>query len=81
MLINDKNPSELNYKNEDLMPNRKSPIDNLKCIRQHVGNRDEEGFILIHVVIVSRSHLQIAANKLILEGAKNKDRATFNKGM
>jgi indoleamine 2,3-dioxygenase len=81
MLINDKNPTELNYKNEDLMPNRKKPIENLKCIRQHIGNRDEEGFILIHVVIVSRSHLQIAANKLILEGAKNKDRATFNKGM
>jgi len=37
--------------------------------------------MLLHVAIVSRSHNQVAANKLIIEGAKAGNREMFNDGL
>ena len=53
----------------------------MERIRGFNGCQDEDNFITIHAAINSKGHLLVEANKMILDGAKNKDREQFNKGM
>lgn len=80
-LINETNPDSIDYHNDDLVPDDKWALLNMKRIRAYNGCEDEENFITIHSAINSKGHLLVEANKMILDGAKNKDRELFNQGM
>jgi indoleamine 2,3-dioxygenase len=67
---NDPNPHILEYTNEDLMPNRAECTDGIWPIRGYNNCEDEREFQLMHVAIVSKTHLQVQANNVILEGIR-----------
>ena len=70
-LKNDKNPESINYHNDDLYPEVGAPITSgIELIRKFHGSEAEAGFVLIHVVIDSKTHLLTAAHKLMMEGAR-----------
>jgi len=73
-LVNDPNPTSDQYSNDDLIPNLDKPLDNMQMIRKFTGCGDESGFMLLHVAIDSRSHLQAQAYEKMFEGANKKDR-------
>lgn len=81
-LSNDKNPDSIQYSNDDLYPEVGAPVTSgIELIRKFHGSESEAGFVLIHVVIDSKTHLLTAAHKLMMEGARNKDREMMNRGL
>jgi len=81
-LKDDKNPENIEYNNDQLYPGEGAPItSNLELIRKFHGSESEAGFVLIHVVIDSKTHLLTAAHEKMFEGAKRKDREMMNQGL
>jgi indoleamine 2,3-dioxygenase len=81
-LKDDKNPDSIDFVNDELYPEIGAPITSgIELIRKFHGSESEAGFVLIHVVIDSKTHLLTAAHKLMMEGARKKDREMMNRGL
>lgn len=81
-LTNDKNPDSIEYSNDELFPDLGAPITSgIELIRKFHGSESEAGFVLIHVVIDSKTHQLTSAHKLMMDGARAKDREMMNKGL
>ena len=55
--------------------------DNLTTIRGFDGSTAEEGFILVHVAMVTHSGKLVAAMRHVLDGLSWRDRAEFDAGL
>jgi indoleamine 2,3-dioxygenase len=78
-LKDDKDTKNINYHNDDLYPVEGAPITSgIELIRKFHGSESEAGFVLIHVVIDSKTHHLTAAHKMMMEGARAKDRNVMN---
>lgn len=72
----------LTYKNDDLLPPKGELIkSHAKAIRMFNGCTDEEGFIVMHVAIETQSDRLVQGQRMMFEGARNRDRDLTNKGM
>ena len=79
---NDKNPGSIEYSNDELYPDVGAPITSgIELIIKFHGSESEAGFVLIHVVIDSKTHLLTAAHELMFKGAEMKDREIMNQGL
>jgi len=61
MFVNDKNPESAEYDNDQIVTDLEKPINNFKLIRKLNGCRDEAGFVLLHISIVSKTYKQVKA--------------------
>jgi len=81
-LTDDQNPDSIHYKNSEIFPNVDKPITSgIELIRKFHGSECEAGFVLIHVVIDSKTDLLTAAHTKMFEGAQAKNREVMNKGL
>jgi hypothetical protein len=72
----------LEYSNDELYPEIGAPVTSqIELIRKFHGSECEAGFVLIHVVIDSKTHQLTAAHDLMFQGAQAKDREMMNKGL
>lgn len=82
-LLNDSNPETLEYDPQAVLPVSKdtSIQDHIGAIRLFNGCKDESGFILVHVAIITQSHRQIQAYDTMYDGARMLNREMTNRGM
>jgi indoleamine 2,3-dioxygenase len=67
-LVNDPNPENPHYHNDDIVKSWEDPLGNIELIRKFHGGIDEHGFILLHVAIVSKTYKQTQAYDKIYAG-------------
>jgi len=70
-LVNDPNPNDLEYKNNDLLPPKGTSVKkHINMIRKLNGCTNEAGFVLVHVAIVTQTNRLVQAQQLMFEGTK-----------
>lgn len=80
--LNDPNPEKLEYHNDDILPPEGVKLkDHAQAVRMFNGCTDENGFILVHVAIITQTYRQIQSYDDMFEGARRKDRARMNAGL
>lgn len=81
-LLNDPNPDVLEYHNNDILPPDGVALkDHAQAVRMFNGCTDENGFILVHVAIITQSFRQIQSYDTIFPGAYEKNRDKVNEGL
>lgn len=80
--LNDPNPEVLQYNNDDILPPKGMALkDHVSAVRLFNGCTDENGFILVHVAIITQTYRQIQSYDDMFEGAKKGDREQCNRGL